>query len=398
MSPADTAVAGAPGPTLPEEHAADVRTAARALLARPLMTERDEAFGLVRRHRDALERFFADGLGYRLVVEPRTARLVKAGLGPDSTRGLRRRTGQGRPFEPRAYALLCLSLAALTRCPDQLLVDELVAAVRSAAADAALPVDLDGIADRRALAASLRTLVDLGVLLERDGDLERWADSPVGEATSLLDVRRDRLRLMLLGGLAGARDPSDLLEVTATPSAAGGARVAVRRRLVESPLLSTGDLSEDQQEWWRRNRNREVDWFRDRLGLELELRAEGALAVDPDDELTDVVFPGSGSARHAALLVLERLVDAVRDDAREATADARATWPVTDAQLDTALAEVLSERGHAFRKAYSDAAVARAEVLDVLAGTGLLRLGAQGFDLHAAAARYAPQVRDERLF
>ena len=184
-----------PAPTEDPQVAVERRRAARALLRTPLLTSdgpyADELL-LVRRHREHLERLFAEGLGYRLLVEPKAARLFKAGLGRDAGRPLRKRLarGQGRPFEPRAYALLCLVLAALTRCSTQLLVDELVAEVRSAAADTDLAVDLDTTGDRRALASALLVLLDLGVLVERDGDLVRWAEG--ADATSLLDVRRDR--------------------------------------------------------------------------------------------------------------------------------------------------------------------------------------------------------------
>ena len=362
---------------------AERRTALRALLLHPLLTAEANADDLllVRRHREHLQRLCAEGLGYRLVVEPKVARLFKTGLGRNSSRPLRKRlaSGPGRPFEPRAYALLCLVIAALTRCPSQLLLDELVAQVRSAVADAGLSVDLDAVADRRALAAALGALLALGVLVERDGDLARWAED--GSTQSLLDVRRDRLRLLVAGGLSSAEGPQDLVDTAALSSAAGGARVAVRRALVESPVLSTEDLTPDQAEWWSRNRRREAEWFRDHVGLELELRAEGALAVDPDEDLTDVPFPGTGSARHAALLVLERLVAVVRDDARTSGR----TWqPLPPGALERAVTEVAAEYGRGLRKAYADVGLLLADVTDVLRDGGLLRDDA----LHAAAARY----------
>ena len=365
---------------------AERRTALRALLQHPLLTSDGpyaEDLLLVRRHREHLERLCAEGLGYRLVVEPKAARLFKAGLGRNASRPLRKRlaSGRGRAFEPRAYALLCLALAALTRCPTQLLLDELVAQVRSAVADARLAVDLDTVADRRALAAALGALLELGVLVERDGDLARWAED--GATQSLLDVRRERLRLLMSTGLSGVDGPQDLLDAAALPSAAGGARVAVRRALVESPILSTEDLAADQVEWWSRNRHREAEWFHDHVGLELELRAEGALAVDPDESLTDVAFPGTGSARHAALLVLERLVTDVRDQARQGGL----TWaPLPDGAVDRAVHAVAAEHGRGLRKAYADTGVLRADVVEVLTDAGLLRDGC----IHACAARYAP--------
>jgi uncharacterized protein (TIGR02678 family) len=374
--------------------AAERRTALRALLLQPLLTDErsPEELVLVRRHREHLTRLCTEGLGYRLVVEPKAARLFMAGLGRDATRPLRKplARGQGRRFEPRAYALLCLTLAALTRCPGQLLLDELVARVRSAVADAGLDVDLDKVADRRAMAAALAVLIELGVLIERDGDLTRWVED--SGAQSLLDVRRDRLTLHAASRLSGATSPADLLDIAALPSAAGGARVAVRRALLESPLLSLTDLTEDQAEWWRRSRSREVEWFREHVGLEVEARAEGAMAIDPDETLTDQAFPGTGSQRHAALLVLERLVGLVREDARAAEPAERVWRVVPEGAFEQAVRAVVAEHSRGLRKAYADVDLLAGDVLEVLTDSGLLRRTGEGLDVHAAAARYAPQT------
>ena len=80
----------------------------------------------------------------------------------------------------------------------------------------------------------------------RDGDLLRWAEG--ADTTSLLDVRRDRLRLLVAASPSGATGPADLLATAALPSAAGGARVAVRRRLLEQPVLTTDGLPAEQAE------------------------------------------------------------------------------------------------------------------------------------------------------
>ncbi|MGF1646252.1 MAG: TIGR02678 family protein [Kineosporiaceae bacterium] len=394
--------------------AAERRRAMRALLRRPLLhgqgDQADDAtredLRLLRRHREEVAREFAQGLGYRLLVEASGARLVKAGLGRDASRPLRRPargSALGRVFTPRGYALLTLVLAVLTRAPGQLLLDELVPLVRSAAADAGVDVDLDALPDRRDLAAALLVLVQLGVLTERDGDLEGWADSPGTQ--SLLEVSRDRLRLLLAVPLAGARGPEDLLDAPDLPSAAGGARIAVRRRLAESPVLSLTDLDDEQAAWWSRNRHREAEWFADRLGLDVELRAEGALAVDPDEELTDVAFPGTGSARHYALLLLAQVVDDARDDARRHETVDRVWWPVPRAAVDQAHGAVHEARRAGLRKEHrEDPAALLREVEGLLSAVGLIRVdppapggpsgsGAPGgWRVHAAAARYAPQV------
>jgi uncharacterized protein (TIGR02678 family) len=285
--------------------------------------------------------------------------------------------------------LLCLTVAALTQSKNQLLVDELVAKVRSAAVDAGIDVDLDSVADRRALHAALMALVSLGVLTEREGDLEHWADR--AGVLSLLDVRRDRLGLLISAPLASCTSADDLLDVASVPSAAGGARVAIRRRLVESPVLSLTDLAGDQLEWWRRNRNRERDWFRDAFELDVELRAEGAVAIDSDNELTDLEFPGTGSTRQVALLLLERLVEHVRAEARKAELADRVWRPVPNEVVQAAVADVLAEWGAGLRKDLrADPVSAVAEAAEVLTLIGLARIDGDGtWHVHAAAARYA---------
>ncbi|MGH3462902.1 MAG: TIGR02678 family protein [Kribbellaceae bacterium] len=376
-----------PAPAVDTAAEAEIRAAARALLRMPMLYDgggHDDELRLVRRHRAELTRLFAEGLGYRLAIQPGVVRLVKTGLGRDHSRGLRRRSGT--PFSPRGYAMLTLTLAALTRCRAQLMVDELVAQVRSAAADAGIEVDLDAIADRRALHGALLALCDLGVLSERDGDLDHWADQ---QTLSLLDVRRDRLALLVAAPLGGRTGADDVVDVMAVPSAAGGARVAVRRRLAERPVLSLSDLTEEQREWWRRNRNREREWFWQRLGLELELRAEGAVAIDPDGELTDAVFPGGGSTRHFALLLLEAVVNELR--ATHGATLAGQEWvAMPSAGVRRVAADLFATWRDGLKKAHrADPDALFAEALAVLEGAGLVRVAADAVTFHAAGARFA---------
>ena len=376
----------APAPDLLAE--ADVRRAARTLLRTPLLhAERHpDELALVRRHREALTRLFAEGLGYRLTVEPALARLFKTGLEPDASRGLRRRNDA--LFTPRRYALLALTLAALTRSRQQVMVDELVSGVRSAAVDASIDLDLDTIGERRALHSALVALVDIGVLSERDGDLEHWAERPTH---TLLDVHRDRLAVLIAAPLGRCERPEDVLAVMAVPSAAGGARVAVRRRLAEQLVLSTADLTEEQRGWWRRNREREREWFQRNLGLDLELRAEGAVAIDPEGGLTDRTFPGTGSAKHFALLLLDELVDELRSD-RGAELDGQAWAHVAHSTARHAADRVFANWRRGLRKAHRENPDAvYDEALEVLIDAGLVRLDTGGLLVHAAAARYAPK-------
>lgn len=388
-----------PAPAVDPHAEAEVRAAARALMRTPLLYDgggHDDELRLIRRHRAELTRLFAEGLGYRLVVEPGVVRLFKTGLGRDDTRGLLRRNET--PFTPRRYALLVLVLAALTRSRGQLMIDELVAEVRSAAADAGIQVDLDAIADRRALHSAILALCDLGVISERDGDLDHWVER---RSESLLDIHRDRLGLLLATPLTGCRSADDIVAVASVPSAAGGARVACRRILAEQPVLSIDDLPEEHREWWRRNRNREREWFRRTLGLDLELRAEGAVAIDPDGELSDRAFPGGGSARHFALLLLEAVVHHLRDsrddlagttlrDGASLASSGTAWTRLAHSTLRSIGDRVFATWREGLRKAHRDDPDAlHAAALDVLTGVGLVRLDGGDVLIHAAAARYA---------
>lgn len=367
---------------------ADMRKAARALMRTPLLhadAHADE-LALVRRHQAELVGMFADGLAYRLVVEPGLARLFKTGLGADATRGLRRRNGV--PFTPRRYALLALTLAALTQARRQVMVDELVAGIRSVAVDAGIDVDLDHIHDRRALHSAFTALIDLGVLTERDGDLEHWAER---RTESLLDVHRDRLSLLIVAPLGACRQPEDVLAVTSVPSAAGGARVAIRRQLAEQPVLSVEDLTEEQRGWWRRNREREREWFRRWLGLELELRAEGAIALDPGGDLTDLTFPATGSAKHFALLLLSELVDVAR--ATSSPDEQGGAWVrLASSTVRSAGDRVFATWQRGLRKDHQHSPDAvYDEALTILVAAGLVRRNDAGVQVHAAGARYAPR-------
>ena len=69
---------------LDPQDVAERQRAARTLMLRPLLTAdgpHADDFRLVRRHQGELVKMFAEGLGYRLAVDPSSARLFKAGLG-----------------------------------------------------------------------------------------------------------------------------------------------------------------------------------------------------------------------------------------------------------------------------------------------------------------------------
>jgi hypothetical protein len=235
-------------------------------------------------------------------------------------------------------------------------------------------------------------------------------------------VHRDVLGLLVAAPLSTMATVDDLLAPAKVSSAAGGARIATRRRLVESPILTTSGLAPDHAEWWARNRNREREWFLDQLGLSLELRSEGALALDPDEELTDVEFPGRGRTSHLALLLLEAIVDELRPTAsagavaRGASVPAApgagsdgggAWWPVPRRHMEAVARSIVAQWSSGLRRDQrEDPAAAVAESLRLLASVGLVRpvpdtdphgqpdsqpsRDVELWEVHAAACRYRP--------
>jgi uncharacterized protein (TIGR02678 family) len=365
--------------------------ALRLLLRHPLVTAdgpHAEGFELVRRHRDALAGELRQVFGYRLVVEPGFARLYKAGLGPDRPRPLHRASGV--PFSPRAYAYLALCCAVLLTSRQQVLLSSLVEQVRHAATEAGLPWGDDSMADRRAFVAAVRSLVELGVLVEDDGSVAAFADN--ADAEALLFVRRELVRHLLAVPLREVESPDELVHLAVSPSLSGGARHRVRRLLVEEPAVVAGDVDEESWAWLRQSQRREAVVLGELIGLQLEIRAEGVAAIDPRDELTDVAFPRGGTLGHAALLTIAELANAVRPAPR--SADAVVAWaPVPDGALGAVVHGLLARHGRRWRNEYVQHPERLvADVEDLLVAMRLLRRRDGALELSAVARRYAPAV------
>ncbi|WP_231155917.1 TIGR02678 family protein [Streptomyces sp. CNZ748] len=392
---------------LPSAHdvalAAERRTAARLLLAHPLVTStgpHSDTFPLIRRHADWLAQRFQQVFGYRLLVEASYARLFKAGLGPGSGHRLQR-PSTGTPFTPRTYAYLALALSVLVTAPEQLLLSQLVADLRAAAVDAGIEItDTGRQAERRTLAAALRQLVDWGVLVETEGQVTAVAEERAGEA--LLTVDRDIARVVVAGPLTRSRDGADLVRRAADPGF-GGPRTYVRRRLVETPVVHLDDLTDAEREWLRTRQRREAQAFSELLGLEAEIRAEGIALIDTDDELTDLRFPGTGTVAQAALLLVERLVDRLRpEEAGHPAVGGRLVIgvPVPDGLLPGLLDELIEEyggRGTWQRGHLEDRDGFLAAVLDLLVRMRLIApVGPVRADGHGLPEEYDGTAADGR--
>ncbi|QDY78091.1 TIGR02678 family protein [Streptomyces qinzhouensis] len=392
--------------TLPSAHdvalAAERRTAARLLLAHPLVASdgpHADLFPLIRRHADWLGKRFHQVLGYRLLVDSSFARLFKAGLGAGAGHRLERSTGT--PFTPHTYACLALALSVLVTAPEQMLLSHLVADIRAAAADAEIELEETGRASgKRIMVAALRRLVEWGVLIETEGQVAAIVQEAGGEA--LITVDRERARVIVAGPLAPARDGADLVRRAADPGF-GGPRIYVRRMLVETPVVHLDELTAAERDWLRTRQRREALAFSELLGLEMEIRAEGVALVDPDEELTDLHLPGTGTVAQAALLLAERLVERLRpqEPGHPSTGGTLVIGvAVPDGLVDELLAGLITEYGQRsnWQRGYQeDLTSLREAVLDLLVRMRLMAraggLRAEGEGLPEGYAEEAPEGR-----
>jgi uncharacterized protein (TIGR02678 family) len=381
-----------------EIDAANVVRCARVLLRRPLLRvggADGDLLPLVYRHRSALADLFTSTLGYRLVVQRQFARLYKAIPGTDLPR-----TEAG--LSPTGYAYLALTIAALTGAGRQVLLSRLVADVRATTAEAGIEA-ADDVADRRALAAALRHLLALGVITETEGSVSGLLGEAPSEA--LITIDTDLLGQLLVGPLAEAESVDDLLALAARPGTRGMEH-AVRRRLVEDPVTLYADLPPEQADWLRRRGRRESALLERCFGLVTETRAEGVAVTDPEDYLTDLVFPGASTVARIALLVLPELVaepqpvlgqapEDVDDAERVRRPDGRVV--ATIGQVRLCCERLVSDYPAAWSKqATEDIADLADEVMALLAALGLAVPDADGDWLVSPAAhRWLPEP-DER--
>ncbi|MFD6675366.1 TIGR02678 family protein [Rhodococcus zopfii] len=352
------------------------RDAARILLQQPIVTAgRDpEALASIRRHATALRTMFSTRLGYNLVVESTFARLVKAAPAAASPPRPLLRDG-GEPFGAATYAHLTLVCAALLApgMGDHVLVSALAEQVHGDATALGI-AGSDPVADRRQLVAALRALQEWGVLTDDAGIVDGWA---TGGGDGVLDVHRPLLA-----------------HVLAPPASVPGpqvpARVRLYRRLVEDPVVARDDLDPDELDELHRDRVELAHRLDEDFGLTLEVRTEGALAYDADGTLTDLSFPGAGTLKQAALLLISSLIEE-----HEPTPGANLTIPAS--AVDLAIAHLVSTHARSWRARYvRDPGSLRREITDLLVELHLAHHDGDGLVLHAPAARYRPTA-SERL-
>lgn len=385
-----------------ERAVAERREALRTLLARPLLVaDRDpEAFAAVVRHRAELARWFAENAGWTLVVDAggRHARLLKRPARPDPTRPASA-PGKG-PFDRRRYVLLCLALAALDGEGAQVTLARLAERVRELSLeDAALaPFDPESSTERHAFVDVLRLLGELGVVVFKDGDAERYVrDRAAGDA--LYDVR-ERLLSRLLSAPrppAIATDPAHMAEEDHAGTEEGeraAGRHEVFRRLLDDPVAYKDDLSSRAREWLAAGSGFLYDRLERDVGLVVERRAEGLAAIDPSGALADTAFPDGGSTvKHAALLLCEWLTDEARAARRldPAGSPAGVPWRAVVERVRALQEEHAGRWSKEFDACDAGAEALAREAVRLLGGFGLAEVRPDGgVAARPAAARFAP--------
>ncbi|QKW22815.1 DUF2398 family protein [Kitasatospora sp. NA04385] len=199
--------------------AGEVRTAARLLMAHPLVTAdgpHGAGLALIRRHAGALTERFRTLLGYRLTLGPAHARLHKAPL-------------PGRPLpglDPAGYAALARALAG---------------AVPPAAAPPAVRALLDDWRPPAALAADLLTASPLPAAGPEVTVRRLLAETPVVLYHDLAPAERAHL---LAAAPAEAERFADLLGLTAEIRAEGVALLDPADELTDLALPGPGTLAQ----------------------------------------------------------------------------------------------------------------------------------------------------------
>jgi uncharacterized protein (TIGR02678 family) len=373
--------------TVLADHLHDERTrAARALLRTPLLdVDADpEAFRLVVRHFPWLVERFETMCGWGLTVEAAAgfARLAKRAAQVDASRPLRRDRGTAAPFDRRRYELLCLLAAELVRHP----VTTVGLLARAVTADAGLETRRKG--ERVALVDALRALMAWGAVRATAGDVDAFVDDERGNA--ILHAETARLHRLLVSATAPSSVPNDVdihgatEALLAEPRYGDAAnrpeevdeeqrlrwiRHTLGRRAIDDPASYDDELSAPEREYLANPAGRA--WLRDRvteLGLELEERRDGFVAVDRDAIATDLVFPGPyGNAHQLALLLVDRLVGA--------DAEGRHVGAISGEELRRFVLDVLA-RYPGWAKGHRDGDGPdrlAAEAIDLLVGFGLAR-------------------------
>lgn len=390
----------------------EAQQAFTGLLAQPVLTRQGapEAFARVRRHGRTLTDWFDTRLGYRLVLTPTSARLLRLALAEDAAT-----VHAPRPFEApprRALVLAVLAAAAAEDADDVTSTQDLSDRVAALSARDEVPVapyDADRFTERQVFVRAVGLLVAAGALTpteRRSEDArEGWAHrrDSVGGA---FDVQRDllvrlvhpgNLRAALAAGLDGT--PRSVAAGAAALPTTGSdavthARFGVMRRILETPVCLVEDLDDAERAYLTKQRSRLAEWCHDMTGWSLEHRQEGVALVPDVESGTDLAFPRQRAVDFATLLLLGRLL-------REASGSPAAGGAVVvpAAALLVAAGQVREAYPRAMTASLDTPAAVADRAREILVALDLLRPGpAEGtWRLMPAAARFRdPRVEPPR--
>ena len=299
--------------------------ALRAVLRRPLLiaerAEHREDFAKVRRHAEPLRAWLARHTGWTLEVDAECARLYKVPARLDDATHPAFLAKDELPFTRRRYVLLCPALAVLVKSESQTTLGALAQAIvemwKENAAFASLAFDLDATDSRRDLIVAVRLLAEYHAITQVDGDEQRFLHHREQEV--LYDVHHH----IIFRLLAARRAPSAIAEhewsarleaLVAEPAIDEEEQRNQRirhylgRRLLDDPVLYLpGDLPDEAQEYFLKQRPHILQALVDATDLEPEDRRDGIALADRIGDCTDIGLPEEGTDGHATLLTAEYL-------------------------------------------------------------------------------------------
>ncbi|MEP6672522.1 MAG: TIGR02678 family protein [Chthoniobacter sp.] len=306
--------------------------AVRALLSQPLLSPEgstSESFKLVQKHRDWLRPWFAHHAAWQLMLDSEAARLIKRPARLDDATRPCREPISDVPLSRRAYVILCLALASLVRADRQTtlvrLRDSIIGLVRAEPRfeTAGIRVELEHQESRRDFVHAIRLLLVWRVLERKQGEEERFIKD--AQADALYNVHRP-----VLARLLAANRPPSLVstnvfrerlralaedDITATSDEARHRRLRLRlfHQLLDDPVLYYDELSEEDREYWDRQRGFILPEIEMATGLVREVRAEGVAMTDPSGTLSDYGLPEEGTDGHITLLLATFLAGRLRE-------------------------------------------------------------------------------------
>ena len=361
------------------------------LLTEPLVTATatPELHRLVVRHHAGLSQW-ATRLGYRLVSIGGVHRLRRLPIMGEVA-------APAGPHPPRRELVLALLVASCLEdiSSDTVTLQGLSDAARDALADVHLAYDPERHAERRSLVRALGWLCRFGVLerrTTRDELVREWEDRGTGPGAG---YRIDRDALVLLVDPADSRqsrmpwvgDVDDRATLRDTRSE------RLLRRLVETQGLLLSDLTPEDADYWRSQRQTLLRRAIEMTGATAELRAEGVVLILPPDGPWSKASTANFPAATADSWVALALLDAASAHGR-ATGGATSMIPWASADVDEAAADVHARLGDRLTTALRvgpDAVRASAE--RELREAGLLRMTADGdWRVLAFAGRYRDAV------